>query len=111
VALAGIALMSTIGSGLGASMSDAARREPAVITFLVTASGVQIAGIGAAFWGIVAGIIASLVLHAPLAGAPALDADHPPSAPDIDRRDAQTGSDHLAPSADPDPSSPPKHSS
>ena len=33
------------------------------------ASGLHLFGIGAAFWGIVAGLFASLVLHAPLRGA------------------------------------------
>jgi benzoate membrane transport protein len=36
-------------------------REPAVITFLVTLSGVSLAGIGSAFWGVVAGTIAVAV--------------------------------------------------
>ncbi len=66
LALAGLALLNTIGSGLAMAMRDEARREPAMITFLVTASGLQLAGIGAAFWGILAGVIASIVLHAPL---------------------------------------------
>jgi benzoate membrane transport protein len=52
-------------------VSDAERREPALITFLVTASGLHILGIGAAFWGIVAGLIASFILHAPLRNASA----------------------------------------
>lgn len=66
LALAGLALISTIGSGLAAAVADESRREPALITFLVTASGLQLAGIGAAFWGITAGLIASVILHAPL---------------------------------------------
>ncbi len=66
LALAGLALLNTIGSGLAAAVHDEARREPAIITFLVTASGLQLLGIGAAFWGIVAGILASIILHAPL---------------------------------------------
>jgi benzoate membrane transport protein len=37
-----------------------------VVTFLVTASGLHLFGVGAAFWGIVAGVVASIVLHAPL---------------------------------------------
>jgi benzoate membrane transport protein len=63
VALAGIALINTIGAGLLGALEDAEWREPALITFLVTASGVSIAGIGAAFWGLVAGIVATLVLR------------------------------------------------
>lgn len=66
LALAGLALIGTIGSGLALAVADESRREPALITFLVTASGLQLAGIGAAFWGITAGLIASVILHAPL---------------------------------------------
>jgi len=66
LALAGLALLNTIGSGLASAVKDEARREPAIITFLITASGLHLLGIGAAFWGIVAGLLASLVLHAPL---------------------------------------------
>ena len=51
VTLAGLALLSTIGNGLAA----------ALITFLVTLSGVVIAGIGAAFWGVVADAVALFV--------------------------------------------------
>lgn len=72
LALAGLALIGTIGSGLAAALADESRREPALITFLVTASGLQLAGIGAAFWGITAGLIASVILHAPLRESGAL---------------------------------------
>ena len=61
VAIAGLALLGTIASGLAVALKDEAHREPALITFLVTLSGVVIAGIGAAFWGVVAGTIALLV--------------------------------------------------
>ena len=59
-AIAGIALLGTIGSSLAAALGDETSREAALITFLVTASGVSIAGIGSAFWGLVAGIITLL---------------------------------------------------
>jgi len=65
-ALAGLALLNTIGAGLAAAVGDPARREPALVTFLITASGLHLFGIGAAFWGIVAGVLASIILHAPL---------------------------------------------
>jgi benzoate membrane transport protein len=68
LALAGLALLNTIGAGLASAVADPARREPALITFLVTASGLHLFGIGAAFWGIVAGLLASVILHAPLRG-------------------------------------------
>ena len=65
-ALAGLALLNTIGAGLASAVGDPARREPAIVTFLITASGLHLFGIGAAFWGIVAGVLASIILHAPL---------------------------------------------
>lgn len=62
LALAGLALLGTIGNGLAGAMRDEKHREPALVTFLVTASGLSLLGIGAAFWGIVAGLIATAVL-------------------------------------------------
>jgi benzoate membrane transport protein len=61
LALAGLALLSTIANSLYTAVADGALREAAVITFVVTASGLSLFGIGAAFWGLVAGIIANLV--------------------------------------------------
>jgi benzoate membrane transport protein len=55
MAVAGLALVNTIGSGLAAAVQDDAQREPALVTFLVTASGVSLFGVGSAFWGLVAG--------------------------------------------------------
>ena len=53
--IAGLALLGTIGGGLAAAVRDESHREAALITFLVTLSGVTLAGIGSAFWGVVAG--------------------------------------------------------
>lgn len=61
LAIAGLALLGSIGGGLHAALKDDAHREAALITFLVTLSGVVIAGIGSAFWGVVAGAIALFV--------------------------------------------------
>lgn len=58
LAIAGLALLGTIGSGLAAAMNDETQREPALITFLVTASGLTLWSIGSAFWGLVAGLVA-----------------------------------------------------
>ena len=63
LAIAGLALLGTIGNGLATAMRDEQEREAALITFLVTASGLTLLGIGSAFWGLVAGGEASLVLH------------------------------------------------
>jgi benzoate membrane transport protein len=56
--IAGLALLGTIGGGLAAAVRDETHREAALITFLVTLSGVTLAGIGSAFWGVVAGAFA-----------------------------------------------------
>lgn len=63
LAIAGLALLGTIGNGLAVALREDSDREPALITFLVTASGVTLAGVGSAFWGLVAGVIALLVLR------------------------------------------------
>ncbi len=60
-AIAGLALLGTIGTGLTAALHDDKHREAALITFLVTLSGIVIAGVGSAFWGVVAGGIAIAV--------------------------------------------------
>jgi benzoate membrane transport protein len=61
VVIAGLALLGTIGQSLAVALGEAAHREAALITFLVTLSGVVIGGIGAAFWGVVAGGLALAV--------------------------------------------------
>jgi benzoate membrane transport protein len=63
LAVAGLALFGTIGGGLATAMKDEAQREPALVTFLVTASGLSLGGIGSAFWGVVAGGLALWVLN------------------------------------------------
>ncbi|MBP5990052.1 MAG: benzoate/H(+) symporter BenE family transporter [Piscinibacter sp.] len=61
VAVAGLALLSSIGGGLAVAVKDETHREAALITFLVTLSGLTLAGIGSAFWGVVAGALALAV--------------------------------------------------
>lgn len=60
-AIAGLALLGTIGGALSAALKDEGQRDAAMLTFLVCLSGVSAFGIGAAFWGVVAGGLASLV--------------------------------------------------
>ena len=60
-AIAGLALLGTIGNALAVALQEEPHREAAAITFLVTLSGVVIAGIGSAFWGVVAGGVAIAV--------------------------------------------------
>jgi benzoate membrane transport protein len=62
VAIAGLALLPTIGSALALAVKDDRQREAALVTFLVTASGIALAGVGAAFWGLCAGALTMLVL-------------------------------------------------
>lgn len=63
MALAGLALLGTIGNGLAGAMAEPEQRDAALVTCLFTASGVTLLGIGAAFWGLLAGM-ALLGLHA-----------------------------------------------
>ena len=61
-AVAGLALLGTLGAALRAATADDDQREAAMITFVVSASGVVVAGISAPFWGLLAGL-AFLGLH------------------------------------------------
>jgi benzoate membrane transport protein len=62
LAVAGLALLNTISNGLVAALKDENQREPALITFLVTLSGVSFLNIGAAFWGVLAGVLSLWIL-------------------------------------------------
>ncbi|VEB39782.1 Inner membrane protein ydcO [Chromobacterium violaceum] len=55
VAAAGLALFGTLASSLGAALADGEHREAALLTFVVAASGVSIAGLGAPLWAMLAG--------------------------------------------------------
>jgi benzoate membrane transport protein len=61
--VAGIALLGTIANSLATALREEADREAALVTFLVTASGLSLAGIGSAFWGLVAGGICLVALR------------------------------------------------
>jgi benzoate membrane transport protein len=63
-AVAGVALFGAFGSAVQQAIDDPGERLPAVVTFLVAASGVSMAGVSAAFWALVAGLVVRLVLHA-----------------------------------------------
>jgi benzoate membrane transport protein len=64
VVIAGLALLGTIGNGLATALADEREREAALLTFLVTASGITLFGIKSAFWGLVAGTLALIVQRA-----------------------------------------------
>jgi benzoate membrane transport protein len=53
--IAGLALLGAISNSLTAALEDKAHLDASLITFMVTASGVSIFGIGSAFWGVVLG--------------------------------------------------------
>ena len=55
--IAGLALLGTFAAAAAAALADPAAREAGAVTLVVAASGVSIAGVGAAFWGLVAGVI------------------------------------------------------
>lgn len=61
--LAGLALLGTIGGSLAGAMADPSAREAALITFLAAAANIKLLGIGGAFWGLVIGLIAYIVLN------------------------------------------------
>ncbi|NEW87708.1 MULTISPECIES: benzoate/H(+) symporter BenE family transporter [Rhodopseudomonas] len=61
--LAGLALLGTIGGSLAGAMADPTSREAALITFLASAANIKLLGIGGAFWGLLIGGLAYLVLN------------------------------------------------
>ncbi|EFP64781.1 Inner membrane protein ydcO [Ralstonia pickettii] len=61
--LAGLALIGAIASNVMGAIEDGEHREASIITFLATASGLTLFGLGSAFWGIVIGSAAALVLR------------------------------------------------
>ncbi|MCF8465790.1 MAG: benzoate/H(+) symporter BenE family transporter [Sneathiella sp.] len=60
MAIAGLALLSTIANSLHTALQDEAERDAAILTFAVTASGMSLLSIGAPFWGLVFGIAAHI---------------------------------------------------
>ncbi len=65
LSIAALALLGSIGSGLTQAMQMPREREAALITFMVTASGLTLFGIGSALWGLVAGVLTLLIVSAP----------------------------------------------
>jgi benzoate membrane transport protein len=54
-AVAGLALLGSLAGALTAALADERSRLAALVTFVTTASGITVMGVGAAFWGLVAG--------------------------------------------------------
>ena len=63
LSIAALALFGSIINGLSIAMSETREREAALITFMVTASGLTLFSIGSAFWGIVAGVVTLMILN------------------------------------------------
>ena len=81
-AVAGLALLGAMVTSLTGALEDPRQRITAIGTFLVTASGVAVVGIGSAFWGLVVGGVLMLWLGrgaAAPAAAPSADAAAPSS--------------------------------
>lgn len=62
-AVAGLALLSSLAAALSGALVAEETRLPAILTFVTTASGITIIGLGAPFWGLVAGIGVLLLLR------------------------------------------------
>lgn len=60
--IAGLALLGTFAGSLQRALGEEGQRDAAVIAFLITASNVSLLGVGAAFWGLIGGVIAHLIL-------------------------------------------------
>ncbi|GAA3422102.1 benzoate/H(+) symporter BenE family transporter [Streptosporangium vulgare] len=60
-AVAGLALLGALASAVASAVADPEGREAAAVTFVVTASGLTLLGVGAAFWGLVAGGLMTLL--------------------------------------------------
>ncbi len=77
--VAGLALLATFASAVVAALDDPAGRTSAAVTFLVAASGLQLLGVGAAFWALVVG----LAVRATIEHHPRRTGDTDPGGPDV----------------------------
>jgi benzoate membrane transport protein len=68
-AVAGLALIGAFSGALQGAMAKVEEREAAVVTFLVTSSGIAFLGISSAFWGLVAGALVLAVTRIARPGA------------------------------------------
>lgn len=64
--LAGLALIGAISGNLATALGDEQHREVAVMTFIATASNMSLFGLSSAFWGVVIGGVAYIILGARL---------------------------------------------
>lgn len=61
--LAGLALVDTLASALTTAMSEPSLKVPALVTLVTTASGITLAGVGAAFWALLLGLALAAILR------------------------------------------------
>jgi benzoate membrane transport protein len=80
-AVAGLALLGTLGAALRVAVADEEQREAAMVTFAISASGVTVAGISAPFWGLLAGWL-FLTAQRARYGRPSEVVDEQPAAAD-----------------------------
>jgi benzoate membrane transport protein len=62
IAVAGIALLSTLANALTISLNDSEYREASIVAFFVTISGVSFFGINSVLWGLLAGLVTGYLL-------------------------------------------------
>lgn len=63
--IAALALLGTIGNSLSSALAPRGEREAALVTFMATASGFSLFGIGAPFWALLFGLVVRFALHRP----------------------------------------------
>ncbi|RBI99666.1 benzoate transporter, partial [Micromonospora provocatoris] len=80
-AVAGLALLGALAGAVTAAVAQPDAREAAVVTFVVTASGVSLLGVGGAFWGLVAGWLMLLLFRRRTVAPAPVEADPTPSVP------------------------------
>lgn len=70
-AVAGLALMGTLAGALATALASEADRLPVAVTFVTTASGLSVFGVGASFWGLLAGGLMMAIDRLPRRAQPA----------------------------------------
>ena len=63
--MAGLALLGPFSASIAGALADPGERDAAAVTFVVTASGLTIMGVSAAFWGLLAGAAVLMTLDRP----------------------------------------------
>lgn len=61
--VAGLALIPAFTGAVASAWQDPQGREAAALTFLVASSGIVVAGVGSAFWGLIAGGVMLALTH------------------------------------------------